>query len=81
VSGPDQVDALPGSVRRKEQEPTLRALVVSDVHGNLAALEAVLDAEPWDEIVDADTLRDLTAILRTGTVPERLGARAPEAAA
>jgi len=29
----------------------MRTLVISDVHGNIAALEAVLDAEPWDELV------------------------------
>jgi len=29
----------------------MRTLVISDVHGNLAALRAVLDAEPWDELV------------------------------
>lgn len=29
----------------------MRTLVISDVHGNLAALEAVLAAEPWDELV------------------------------
>jgi predicted phosphodiesterase len=29
----------------------MRTLVISDIHGNLEALEAVLNAEPWDELV------------------------------
>lgn len=36
----------------------MRTLVISDVHGNLAALQAVLDTEPWDELV---CLGDLVA--------------------
>ncbi len=36
----------------------MRTLVISDVHGNLEALEAVLRAEPWDELV---CLGDLVA--------------------
>ncbi len=36
----------------------MRTLVISDVHGNLPALQAVLSSEPWDEVL---CLGDLVA--------------------